>query len=69
MQIYIFTKYWNKSRFKQNLAVIFSETMYLDRRHPFMQKSHFGQNVTYTVFALRIGFLASEEMSFENVDV
>ena len=53
MQIHIFTKYWNNSRFKQNLAVIFSETMYLDRRHPFMQKSYFGQNVTYTVFALR----------------
>ena len=53
MQIHIFTKYWNKSRFKQNLAVILTEAMYLDRRHPFMQKSYFGQNVTYTVFALR----------------
>ena len=64
MQIYIFTKYWNNSRFKQNLAVIFSVTMYLDRRHLFMQKSYFGQNVTYTVFALRgrcIGIILSSE--------
>ena len=53
MLIHIFTKYWNNSRFKQNLAVILTEAMYLDRRHPFMQKSYFGQNVTYTVFALR----------------
>ena len=53
MQIHIFTKYWNNSRFKQNLALILTEAMYLDRRHPFMQKSYFGQNVTYTVFALR----------------
>ena len=53
MQRYIFTKYWNNSRFKQNLAIILTEAMYLDRRHPFMQKSYFGQNVTYTVFALR----------------
>ena len=53
MQIHIFTKYWKNSRFNQNLAVILTEAMYLDRRHPFMQKSYFGQNVTYTVFALR----------------
>ena len=53
MLIHIFTKYWNNSRFEQNLAVILTEAMYLDHRHPFMQKSYFGQNVTYTVFALR----------------
>ena len=38
MQIHIFTKNWNDSRFNQNLAVILTEAMYLDRRHPFMQK-------------------------------
>ena len=53
MQIHIFTKYWNNSRFKQTLAVILTKAMYLDRKHPFMQKSYFGQNVTYTAFALR----------------
>ena len=54
MQIHIFTKNWNNARFKQNLAVILTEAMYLDHRHPFRQKkSYFGQNVTYNVFVLR----------------
>ena len=43
-----FTNHWNNSRFRQNPAVILSEAMYLDRSHPFMQKSYLGQNVTYT---------------------
>ena len=37
MQIHIFTINWNDSIFKQNLAEILTEAMYLDRRHPFMQ--------------------------------
>ena len=38
---------------RQNPGEILFQTMRLDRWHPLMQKSYFGQNVTYNLFALR----------------
>ena len=48
-----FSKIWNNSWFRQNPGVILFQIMCLDHRHPLMQKSYFGQNVTYNLFALR----------------
>ena len=45
------TKCSNKSRFRQNLAVVLIYHLYYVLRHPFVQKSYFGQNVSYTVIA------------------
>ena len=51
-----FSKIWNNSWFRQNLGVILFQIMYLDHKYPLMQKSYFGQNVTYNLFALRWRF-------------
>ena len=52
MNIYEGTNNLVSGAFLKCFSILF-QVMFLDRRHPLIQKSYFCQNVIYTVFALR----------------